>query len=146
MQVKSSTISLTVADVAGSARFFLEHLGYRQQMAAEGFASLTRDDAAVDLVFLQQGIDVLPADQRDQQASGLIVALTVADLDAELTRLQGEGVTITLPLQEEEWGERLFQIKDPNAVVVELVQWNEGSGPSAWAALPDAEAEHRHGS
>lgn len=132
MQVRSSTISLTVVDVAASAGFFTEHLGYRQQMAADGFASLARDDAAVDLVFLQQGIDVLPADQRHQQASGLIVALTVADLDAELARLQGEGVAITLPLQEEEWGERLFQIKDPNAIVVELVQWNGGSGPTAW--------------
>lgn len=132
MQVKSSTISLTVVDVTASASFFIKHLGYQQQMAADGFASLARDDGAVDLVFLQKGIDVLPADQRHQQASGLIVALTVADLDAELARLQGEGVTITLPLQEEEWGERLFQIKDPNAIVVELVQWNEDSGPAAW--------------
>lgn len=133
MQVNSSTISLTVAHVDASADFFVEHLGYRQQMAAEGFASLSREDAAVDVVFLQQGIDVLPEDQRDQQASGLIVALAVADLDAELARLQREGVTITLPLQEEEWGERLFQIKDPNGVVVELLQWNDGSGPAAWA-------------
>lgn len=90
-------------------------------------------DLPVDVVFLQQGIDVLPEDQRDQQASGLIVALAVADLGAELARLQCEGVTITLPLQEEEWGERLFQIKDPNGVVVELLQWNEGSGPAPWA-------------
>ena len=132
MQVNASTISLTVNDVAASVGFFMKHLGYQQQMAADGFASLSREDAAVDLVFLKQGIDVLPAEQRHQQASGLIVALTVADLDAELARLQGEGVVITLPLQEEEWGERLFQIKDPNSIVVELVQWNEGTGPTAW--------------
>jgi len=28
-----------------------------------------------------------------------------------------------MPLREEEWGERLFQITDPNGVVVELVEW-----------------------
>jgi uncharacterized glyoxalase superfamily protein PhnB len=28
-----------------------------------------------------------------------------------------------MPLREEEWGERLFQITDPNGIVVELVQW-----------------------
>ena len=134
MQVRSSTISLTVADVVASAGFFVEHLGYQQQMAAEGFASLRRDDHAVDVVFLQQGIEVLPEDQRDQHASGLIVALAVADLDAELARLTSEGVAITLPLQEEEWGERLFQIKDPNGVVVELLEWNDGTGPSSWSA------------
>jgi uncharacterized glyoxalase superfamily protein PhnB len=132
MQVRSSTISLTVANVAESVSFFTKHLGYRQQMAAEGFASLSRDDEAVDVVFLQQGIEVLPEDQRNQHASGLILALAVADLDAELTRLQGEGVDITLPLQEEEWGERLFQIQDPNGVVVELLEWTEATGPSAW--------------
>jgi len=134
MQVRSSTVSLTVADVAASARFFVEHLGYTQQMAAEGFVSLRRDDEAVDVVLLQLGIEVLPEDQRDQHASGLILALAVADLDAELARLTGEGVVITLPLQEEEWGERLFQVKDPNGVVIELLEWNEGSGPSAWGS------------
>lgn len=133
MQVASSTISLTVADVAQSARFFTEHLGYRQQLAVAGFASLTRDDAAMDVVLLQQGTEVLPEDQRHQHASGLIVALAVTNLDDELARLEGEGVTITLPLQKEEWGERLFQITDPNGVVVELVEWNEGSGPSVWS-------------
>lgn len=132
MHVKASTISLTVGNVAKSADFLVKHLGYRQQMAAEGFASLSRDDAAINVVFLQQGIEVLPEDQRDQHASGLILALAVADLEAELARLTSEGVSITLPLQEEEWGERLFQVKDPNGVVVEFVEWNEGSGPEAW--------------
>lgn len=130
MQVSSSTIALTVADVSASSDFFEGHFGYRQQMAAEGFASLTRDDAAVDLVFLRQGMD----EQRAEPAVGVIIAFTVADLDAELARLHREGVTITLPLREEEWGERLFQVNDPNAVVVELVGWREGTGPAAWAA------------
>ncbi|MEU6842783.1 hypothetical protein ABZ930_13055 [Streptomyces sp. NPDC046716] len=35
---------------------------------------LTVDDAAVDLVLLARGNEVLPADQRDQHASGPIPA------------------------------------------------------------------------
>ncbi len=31
------------------------------------------------------------------------------------------GVTITMPLREDPWGERLFQVADPNGVVVEFV-------------------------
>ncbi len=65
MNVQSTTISLTVADVASSAAFFQSHLGYRQQMAAEGFVSLARDDTSVDVVLLQQGSEALPEDQRD---------------------------------------------------------------------------------
>lgn len=123
MKVTSAAVSLTVEDVEASSAFFTEHLGFQQQMAADGFASLGREDSAMNVIFLRRGIEVLPEGFRDQVASGVIVALVVEDLDAELVRLTAEGVPITLPLKEEEWGERLFQITDPNDVVVELVEW-----------------------
>ncbi|MFE0380892.1 VOC family protein [Streptomyces inhibens] len=123
MNVSVSTLSLTVADVDASRDFLTTHLGYQVAMADEGFASLTRDDAAVDIVLLRRGIEVLPDEQRDQQAAGLILALTVTDLEAEEARLRGEGAPITMPLREEPWGERLFQMTDPNGVVIQLVEW-----------------------
>ena len=123
MKVTASAVSLNVDDVPASSAFFCEHLGYREQMAADGFASLAHDDATMNVVFLRRGIDLLPAGFRDERASGVIVALVVDDLDAELARLTDAGVPITMPLREEEWGERLFQITDPNGVVVELVEW-----------------------
>ncbi|MER7000958.1 VOC family protein [Streptomyces sp. NPDC000410] len=123
MNVTTSTLSLTVADVDASREFLCTHLGYQVAMAADGFASLTRADAAVDIVLLRRGAEVLPADQRDQHAAGLILALTVTDLAAEEARLRGEGAPITMPLREEPWGERLFQLTDPNGVVVQLVEW-----------------------
>lgn len=122
MKINASTLSLTVDDVAASRGFFVDHFGYREQAAADGFASLTRDDA-VDLVLLQRGIEVLPPEQRDQRAAGLILAFTVDTLAAEENRLRSEGVEITMPLREEAWGERLFQVTDPNGVVVQLVEW-----------------------
>ncbi|MDF3051391.1 MAG: glyoxalase/bleomycin resistance protein/dioxygenase, partial [Pseudonocardia sp.] len=42
----------------------------------------------------------------------------------ELARVQAEGVAITMPLTSEEWGERAFQVRDPNGVIVQLVDWN----------------------
>ncbi|KMS69696.1 glyoxalase [Streptomyces viridochromogenes] len=130
MQITVSTVSLTVDDVAASQRFFTSHLGYVEQAAADGFASLTRDDAAVDIVLLARGIEVLPADQRDQHASGLIVAFTTTGIEDEEKRLRAEGVDITMPLREEPWGERLFQIKDPNGVVIQFVEWVTPSDPA----------------
>ncbi|MFI1400846.1 VOC family protein [Streptomyces sp. NPDC020681] len=123
MQITTSTVSLTVDDVAASQAFFTTHLGYQEQAAADGFASLTRPDAAVDIVLLQRGIEVLPADQRDVHAGGLILAFTLTGLEAEEKRLRGEGVEITMPLREEPWGERLFQITDPNGLIVQFVEW-----------------------
>ncbi|MFF4603642.1 VOC family protein [Streptomyces sp. NPDC001339] len=130
MQITASTVSLTVDDVAASQRFFTSHLGYVEQAAAEGFASLTRDDAAVDIVLLARGTEVLPADQRDQHAAGLILAFTGTGIEGEEKRLRAEGVDITMPMREEPWGERLFQITDPNGVVIQFVEWVTPSEPA----------------
>lgn len=124
MQITASAVSLNVEDVPASSAFLREHFGFQEEMAADGFASLSRADAGMNVVFLRRGLSTLPADQRDDTAAGLILAFTVEDLEGELARLQAEGVTITMPLTVEEWGERAFQVRDPNGVVVQLVDWD----------------------
>ncbi|MEV0896533.1 VOC family protein [Actinoplanes sp. NPDC049802] len=123
MQIISSAISLTVDDVPASSKFLADHFGYTERMAADGFASLGRDDAGVDLVFLRRGIEVLPPELRHVHTAGTIVAFVVEDLEAEQARLRAEGVEPTLPIREEAWGERLLLVTDPNGVVYELVEW-----------------------
>jgi uncharacterized glyoxalase superfamily protein PhnB len=123
MRVTSTAVSLTVDDVEASTAFLADHFGFTTRMAAPGFASLARDDSDLHVVFLRRGIEVLPEDVRDQRAAGVIVALVVHDVDAELARLTGEGVPITMSLRQEDWGERLFQVTDPNGVVIEIVSW-----------------------
>lgn len=130
MHVTAGAVCLNVDDVPASSTFLVRHFGFREEMAADGFASLGRDDTALNVVFLRRGLETLPADQRDDHAAGLILALTVDDLEGELARLRSEGVAITMPLTEEEWGERAFQVRDPNGVVVQLVDW-AASGPVA---------------
>ena len=124
MKVTACGVSLNVDDVPASTAFLVDHFGFRTEMAADGFASLTRDDIGINVIFLRRGLPTLPADQRDDHAGGLILALTVDDLEGELARLQAEGVAITMPLTSEEWGERAFQVRDPNGVIVQLVDWN----------------------
>jgi uncharacterized glyoxalase superfamily protein PhnB len=124
VQITASAVSLNVDDVPASSKFLTDHFGFHEVMAADGFASLTREDAAINVVFLRRGLPTLPDDQRDVHATGLILAFEVTDLEGELARLEQEGVTITMPLTSEEWGERAFQVRDPNGVVVQLVDWN----------------------
>ncbi|MFF4951354.1 VOC family protein [Streptomyces chattanoogensis] len=123
MNVTTSTLSLTVADVDASRDFLCTYLGYQVAMAADGFASLNRGDAAADIVLLRRGMEVLPPEQRDQLATGLILALTVTGIETEERRLREAGAPITMPLRQEPWGERLFQLTDPNGIVVQLVEW-----------------------
>lgn len=124
MRINAAAVSLNVEDVAASSRFLVEHFGFEEAMAADGFASLTREDSGVNVVFLRCGLGSLPEDQRDDHAAGVILAFEVDDLEGELARLRAEGVAITMPLTAEEWGERAFQVRDPNGVIVQLVDWN----------------------
>lgn len=124
MKITGSCVSLNVPDVPASSAFLTTHFGFREVMAADGFASLTRDDAGLHVAFLRCGLSTLPADQRDARAGGVILAFVVEDLEGELARLEGEGVAVTMPLTTEEWGERAFQVRDPNGVIVQLVDWN----------------------
>lgn len=75
-------------------------------------------------MLLARGTEILPPEQRDRRAAGLILALTLATgIKDEEQRLREEGVEITMPLREEPWGERLFQITDPNGVIIQFVEW-----------------------
>jgi catechol 2,3-dioxygenase-like lactoylglutathione lyase family enzyme len=55
LNITATTISLTVDDVAASRDFLTTHLGYKEMHAADGFVSLTRGDAAADVVLLRPG-------------------------------------------------------------------------------------------
>ncbi|GGU83372.1 VOC family protein [Kitasatospora aureofaciens] len=123
MQITDTAVSLTVEDTGTSAAFLRRHFGYTEQMSADGFVSLAHPGGGVNVVYLRRGLEVLPEEQRHRTADGVVLAFVVEDIAAEERRLREEGVAITLPLREEPWGEKLFQVTDPNGVVVELVEW-----------------------
>lgn len=128
MQVSATALSLNVEDVVAAGEFLVEHFGFKEEMSADGFVSLSRLDVGVSVVFLRRGLPTLPEDQRDVHATGLILAMVVDDVEDELSRLQAEGVEITMPLTVEEWGERALQVREPNGVIIQLVDWK---GPTA---------------
>jgi len=129
VQITASALSLNVDDVAASAAFVQQHFGFHEEMSADGFVSLAREGAGFNLIFLRTGLaSIQPDSLRGQRAAGLIVAFVVEDIDAEYARLQAAGVPITTPLQTEPWGERFFQVTDPNGVILQLVQWVHAPG------------------
>lgn len=128
MKITVSAVSLNVDDVPASSAFLVDHFGFAEQLAGDGFASLAHQGVGMNVVFLRRGLATLPADQRDDRARGVILAFEVEDLEGELARLEGEGVAITMPLTSEEWGERAFQVRDPNGVIVQLLDWNAMAG------------------
>ncbi|GBF07445.1 glyoxalase/bleomycin resistance protein/dioxygenase [Deinococcus aerius] len=134
MQITQSALSLNVPDVRASAEFLQRHFGFVPEMEYEGVASLTRGDAGFNLIFLQTGLSTFkPRHIAGSAGQGLLVVFVVDDIDAEYARLQAEGVPIVTPIETEPWGERYFQVSDPNGLILQLVQWVEVPQGSPWA-------------
>ena len=129
MRITASAISLNVADPAASAAFLKAHFGFAEEMAADGFVSLARPDAGFNVIYLRTGLETFkPPSLAGRRADGLLVVFVVDDIDGEYARIQSEGVPITTPIETEPWGERFFQVTDPNGVVIQLVQWVNAPG------------------
>jgi uncharacterized glyoxalase superfamily protein PhnB len=130
MQITASAISLNVDDVNASATFAKQYFGFSEEMSTDGFVSLSRKDVGFNLIFLRTGLESFkPIHMRGHQADGLLIAFVVDDIDTEYARIQAEGVMITTEIETEPWGERFFQVTDPNGVVIQLVQWMTESNP-----------------
>lgn len=125
MHVIETAISLNVPDVGASAEWAKEHLGFTEAMAADGFCSLAHPEAGFNLIYLRTGLPSFKPASAAGTADGLLVVFTVADVDADYARMQEAGVEIVTPIETEPWGERYFQMVDPNGVVYQLVTWVE---------------------
>jgi hypothetical protein len=51
MNVTSSAVSLNVSDERASADFLIRHFGFAEEMAADGFVSLTRPDVGMNVIY-----------------------------------------------------------------------------------------------
>lgn len=130
MHITDSAVSLNVPDVEASATWAQRHLGFSEVMAAEGFRSLAHPDAGFNLIYLRTGLPTFKPASVAGRVDGLLVVFTVEDVDAEYTRLQASGVDVVTPIETEPWGERYFQVADPNGVVYQLVQRMTPAAPS----------------
>ena len=129
MQIKTTAISLNVADVDASARFAAEHFGFTEAMSADGFVSLEHPTAGVNIVFLRTGLATFkPQEIAGPAGQGLLIAFEVDALDAEFERISAAGARVITPPETEPWGERYCQFADGNGLVWQLVEWVQEPG------------------
>jgi len=134
----AAAISLNVADVDASTTFATTHLGFTVAMSADGFASLTHPDVAVNFIFLATGLPTFrPTEIAGPAGPGTLLVLVVDDLDAEYARIHAAGARVVTPPETEPWGERYCQFTDPNGIVWQLVQWVSDPG-DAGATAPSS--------
>lgn len=130
MNIQASALSLNVPDVDASVRFAVTHLGFATEMTADGMASLRREGVGFNLVFLRTGLPSFrPPACAGSAKAGILVVFVVEDCDREHERLVAQAVPVVTPLQTEPWGQRFFQVQDPNGIVYEITHW-EGGAPA----------------
>lgn len=126
MNILATTLSLVVGEPAASAAFLVAHFGFREVLAFDGGAVVEHPGGGPTLFFLREGLGTLDPAQRHVLAQGITLALTVADIEAEVARLRSDGVQPTSDIRQDDWGERHVQIADPNGLILQLVQWVGG--------------------
>src|SRR5690554_3350752 len=124
MRVTKSAISLNVPDVPAAAEFVKRHFGFAEVMAADGFSSLASESAGFNLIFLRTGLaSFKPERAAGSAGEGLLIVFEVEEIDGEYARLRQAGAPVVTPIETEPWGERYFQVEDPNGIIYQLVQW-----------------------
>ncbi|GAA1766779.1 MULTISPECIES: VOC family protein [Streptomonospora] len=124
MQTKNLVgFALSVQDPAGCARWFAEHFGFGVNIDIGWYVNTASPDLpSVSLDFVHCDHASLPEGLRGRAVAGAMVAFLVGDVDAEAERLRGAGADFALEVVTEPWGQRRFQVRGPEGVVVEVLQ------------------------
>ncbi|MFG1792521.1 VOC family protein [Nocardia sp. NPDC049149] len=128
MYVLAGAIMLNVPDPAASADFLVDHLEFTHTMSDDGLAVVSHTQGGLRLAFLRVGLpDFKPPSVAGALSKGMIIVMVVDGVDGEYRRLQEANVEIVTPLAYSQWaensGERYFQVRDPNGLVVRLTEW-----------------------
>ena len=126
MKISSFAVSLNVPDPDASAEFLTGELGYVVEMRDDGFISLRHPDGGSNLIFLRTGLSTFkPAEASGRAGEGVLLVHVVENLDEIHDGLLAGGAAVVTPPETEPWGERFAQYRDPNGLIIQLVQWTD---------------------
>ena len=113
---------IMTGDVAGTARFYVEHFGFRPMFESDWYVHLTSaEDEAVNLAILDGDHETIPTQGRGR-VSGLLLNFEVDDVDAVHDRLAAAGLPVLRSLRDEAFGQRHFITADPNGVLIDIIK------------------------
>lgn len=111
---------LMTPDVARTAAFYREVLGFTPTFTADWYVSMRLGDH--ELAVLRFDHPTVPERFR-AVPRGIIVNIEVDDVDTVHERLTREhGLTPILPLRDEDFGQRHFIVAGPDEVLVDIIQ------------------------
>lgn len=120
-----------VEDVARSAVFYQEKLGFKLRTRAEGFADFTTRNVAlalweIDHIAATTGISNRRSGPGVHKAVAAIEVTTAAEVDELYDQLLGRGVAFVSPPKDYPWRARCIYFTDPDENLWEIYSWLDG--------------------
>ena len=108
--------------VAETARFYEENFRFHREFDSDWYVHLQSDEErSVNLAVLQGDHGTIPEVGRGR-VSGLLINFEVEDVDREYARAETNGLPILLTLRDEPFGQRHFITRDPNGVLIDVIE------------------------
>lgn len=108
-----------------SKEFYMSLLGLEPVFAIDWYVQLQSPfNKNLQIAFVRPDHASVPAGFRDS-ARGVIVTVEMDDVDALYQRARDLGCEIVVELRDEAWGQRHFMVRDPNGLLLDLVQMIE---------------------
>jgi uncharacterized glyoxalase superfamily protein PhnB len=120
IQIKSAVPTFLVPDVAGTARWYSEHLGFHlagifPKQEPYAYASLQRDAAEIMLLSMP---DYVKPDLADRRPEGLWDAyIRMQGVQTLYEAMSGQAF-VQMPLKRQPYGDWEFEVRDPNGYVL----------------------------
>lgn len=108
-----------------SREFYVSLLGFKPVFVIDWYVQLQAPtDKNLQLAFVRRDHASVPAGFQ-QSPRSVIVTVEMDDVDAVYKRARHLGHEMVLELRDEAWGQRHFMLRDPNDLLLDLVQMIE---------------------
>ncbi len=102
--------------------FYLNHLGFNLAFENEWYLHLV-SESGVQIGFMLPNQPTQPGIfHQSYNGNGVIFSLEVEDADSAYSEAKEKSLDIVLDLRSEDWGQRHFTLKDPNGILLDIVQ------------------------
>lgn len=128
MQINSFYPVLMSDKIAETCDFYVRYFGFDIVFEADWYVSLKSPDGRHELAFVAYNHETVVAEYQ-KPVQGLLLNFEVESADAEYDRLiKTAGLPLRRALITEEFGQRHFQVSDPNGLLIDVIQIVPPSG------------------
>lgn len=122
MKVTSYYPVIMTEQVEGTAAFYIEHFGFRENFASDWYVHLqSAENSSINLAILDGRHETIPSQGRGRVA-GLLLNFEVEDVDMVYDHVREAGLPILLAIRDEDFGQRHFITSDPNGVLIDIIK------------------------